>query len=33
MYSDVTVEDLAGYLENTAFFPKRMSYMAEMMYT
>ena len=23
----------AGYLEDTTFFPKRMSYMAEMMYT
>jgi len=33
MYDDVTVEDLAGYLEDTTFFPKRMSYMAEMMYT
>jgi len=33
MYSDVTVEDLAGYLDDTTFFPKRMSYMAEMMYT
>merc|ERR1712062_638789 len=33
MFSDVTVEDLAGYLEDTTFFPKRMSYMAEMMYT
>ena len=49
LYSDVTVEDLAGnnmttsqpdltrafsgYLDDTAFFPKRMSYMAEMMYT
>merc|ERR1712048_1098064 len=25
MYSDVTVDDLAGYLEDTTFFPKRMS--------
>jgi hypothetical protein len=33
MYSDVTVEDLAGYLDDTTFFPKRMSHMAEMMYT
>ena len=33
MFSDVTVEDLAGYFEDTTFFPKRMSYMAEMMYT
>jgi len=31
--SDVTADELAGYLEDTAFFPKRMSYMAEMMYT
>jgi len=31
--SDVTAEELAAYLEDTAFFPKRMSYMAEMMYT
>jgi len=33
MYSDVTADELAGYLEDTTFFPKRMSYMAEMMYT
>lgn len=33
LYSDVTADELAGYLEDTAFFPKRMSYMAEMMYT
>jgi len=33
MYSDVTADELAGYLEDTAFFPKRMSCMAEMMYT
>jgi len=33
LYSDVTADDLAGYLEDTTFFPKRMSYMAEMMYT
>merc|ERR1711881_413455 len=33
LYSDVTVEDLSGYLENTAFFPKRMSFLAEMMFT
>lgn len=33
MLCDVTVEDLAGYLDDTAFFPKRMSHMAEMMYT
>jgi len=30
---DVTAEELAAYLEDTTFFPKRMSYMAEMMYT
>jgi len=30
---DVTADDLAGYLEDTIFFPKRMSCMAEMMYT
>lgn len=30
---DVTADDLAGYLEDTTFFPKRMSCMAEMMYT
>merc|ERR1712080_215950 len=28
---DVTADDLAGYLEDTTFFPKRMSCMAEMM--
>merc|ERR1711881_332759 len=28
MYSDVTAEELAGYLEDTTFFPKRMSCMA-----
>jgi len=33
LYSDVTADELAGYLEDTTFFPKRMSYMAEMMYT
>jgi len=33
MFSDVTADDLAGYLEDTTFFPKRMSCMAEMMYT
>jgi len=31
--SDVTADELAGYLEDTSFFPKRMSHMAEMMYT
>jgi hypothetical protein len=30
---DVTAEELAAYIEDTIFFPKRMSYMAEMMYT
>merc|ERR1712107_686724 len=30
---DVTADDLAGYLEDTNFCPKRMSCMAEMMYT
>jgi len=33
IFSDVTADDLAGYLEDTTFFPKRMSHMAEMMYT
>jgi len=33
LYSDVTVGELAGYMEETSFFPKKMSYMAEMMYT
>jgi len=33
IYTDVTADELAGYLEDTTFFPKRMSYMAEMMYT
>eukprot|EP00096_Caligus_rogercresseyi_P011888 TRINITY_DN482_c0_g1_i1.p1 TRINITY_DN482_c0_g1~~TRINITY_DN482_c0_g1_i1.p1 ORF type:complete len:222 (-),score=100.64 TRINITY_DN482_c0_g1_i1:664-1329(-) len=32
-YNDVSVDDLAGYLENSMVFPKKMSYMAEMMYT
>lgn len=32
-YNDVSVDDLAGYLENSIVFPKKMSYMAEMMYT
>lgn len=31
--SDVTVDELAGYMDETSFFPKKMSYMAEMMYT
>jgi len=30
---DVSVSDLAGYLENSVVFPKPMSRMAEMMYT
>ena len=30
---DVSVDDLAGYLEDSMIFPKKMSYMAEMMYT
>ncbi len=30
---DVSVDDLAGYLEDSIIFPKKMSYMAEMMYT
>lgn len=33
LYSDITADDLAGYLEDTLIFPKKMSYMAEMMYT
>lgn len=33
LYSDITAEDLAGYLEDTLIFPKKMSYMAELMYT
>ena len=31
--NDVSVNDLAGYLEDSVVFPKKMSYMAEMMYT
>ncbi|CAN9512213.1 unnamed protein product [Ophioblennius macclurei] len=30
---DVTIEDLAGYMEYYLYFPKKMSHMAEMMYT
>lgn len=30
---DVSVDDLAWYLEDSMVFPKKMSYMAEMMYT
>jgi len=33
LYSDINPDDLAGYLEVTTFFPKKMSYMAELMYT
>lgn len=33
LYSDITADDLAGYLEDTLIFPKKMSYMAELMYT
>ena len=32
-YNDISVDDLAGYLEDSIVFPKNMSYMAEMMYT
>lgn len=32
-YPDISVNDLAGYLEDSIIFPKKMSYMAEMMYT
>ncbi len=32
-YLDVSVNDLAGYLEDSVVFPKKMSHMAEMMYT
>ncbi len=32
-YLDVSVNDLAGYLEDSVVFPKKMSRMAEMMYT
>ena len=31
--NDVTVDELAGYLENALFIPRPMSSMAEMMYT
>ncbi|NWI13030.1 OSER1 protein, partial [Crypturellus soui] len=30
---DVTIEDLSGYMEYYLYFPKKMSHMAEMMYT
>lgn len=33
VHHDVSVDDLAGYLEDSIVFPKKMSYMAEMMYT
>ena len=31
--NDVTVDELAGYMENVLFIPRPMSSMAEMMYT
>jgi len=31
--NDVTVDELAGYMENALFIPRPMSSMAEMMYT
>lgn len=30
---DVTIEDLSGYMEYYLYIPKKMSHMAEMMYT
>lgn len=30
---DITIEDLSGYLEYYLYLPKKMSHMAEMMYT
>lgn len=30
---DVTIDELAAYLENGVYIPKKMSQMAEMMYT
>ncbi|KFM80788.1 hypothetical protein X975_06736, partial [Stegodyphus mimosarum] len=30
---DITVDELAGYFENLVYIPKKMSHMAEMMYT
>jgi len=33
LLTDINPDDLAGYLEDATFFPKKMSYMAEMMYT
>ncbi|KAK2857733.1 hypothetical protein Q7C36_005652 [Tachysurus vachellii] len=31
--NDISIEDLSGYLEYYLYFPKKMSHMAEMMYT
>jgi hypothetical protein len=33
LYNDITVEDLAGYLDELLYLPKPMSDMAELMYT
>ena len=33
LYNDVTVEELAGYLDELLYLPKPMSDMAELMYT
>ncbi|XP_075701484.1 oxidative stress-responsive serine-rich protein 1 [Rhinoderma darwinii] len=33
LVDDVTIEDLAGYMEYYLYIPKKMSHMAEMMYT
>lgn len=30
---DTTVDELAGYFDNLVYIPKKMSHMAEMMYT
>lgn len=30
---DITIEDLSGYMEFYLYIPKKMSHMAEMMYT
>jgi len=32
-YEDTTMDELAAYIDNFLFLPKKMSYMAEMMYT
>jgi len=32
-YEDVTMDELAGYLDAVVYIPKKMSHMAEMMYT